>query len=152
MTLRWNWGVGMALLYALFASATVGFVVFALANPAALVTEHYYEDATRQDQRIEATANARAAGADLVLDADADDCHCAVFHIARPEARAAVGTVTWYRASDASYDRTGPLALDADGVQRIPLDDVPSGSWKVQVEWEAEGRPFYFERAVMVRP
>lgn len=148
--MRFHWGAGVALLYSAFATATVGFVVFAIANPAALVSDDYYREATRHDRRIEATANARAAGADVTIETDARGTPVAVLNMASAHHGRAEGTVTWYRPSDASFDRTVSLAVDADGAQRIALDDFPAGHWRVKVEWELDGRPFYVERSVMV--
>ena len=34
----WNWGVGLATVYAIFAGATVGFVAFAMGQPVDLVS------------------------------------------------------------------------------------------------------------------
>lgn len=152
MKLRFHWGVGVALLYTVFALATVGFAIFAVANPAALVSTDYYGEANRHDRRIEATANGRAADADLVMTADEAGRPVAMLRVPPDHHRHSSGTVTWYRPSDASFDRTLPLDIDAQGVQRIALGGVPAGHWRVKVEWNVDGRPFYLERAVMVRP
>jgi hypothetical protein len=152
MRIRLHWGVGVTVLYTAFASATLGFVIFAVANPAALVSTDYYREATRHDRRIEATANGRAAAADLVMTADDAGTPVALLRLTPAHHGRATGTITWYRPSDASFDRTVPLAIDAQGVQQLPLRDLAAGHWRVKVEWELDGRPFYFERAVMVRP
>lgn len=152
MRIRFHWGAGVALLYTAFALATVGFVIFAIAHPAALVSDDYYREATRHDRRIEATANGRLAGTDLVMSANAAGVPVAVLKTAPDHHGRGTGTITWYRPSDASFDRTMALDLDVQGVQRMTLDAWPAGHWLVKVAWEVNGRPFYFERAVMVRP
>lgn len=152
MRVRFHWGVGVALLYTAFASATVGFVIFAVANPAALVSADYYREATRHDRRIEAAANGRAAAADLVTTADETGTPVALLRLTPAHHGRGTGTITWYRPSDPSFDRTVPLAVDAQGVQRLLLGDLAAGYWRVKVEWELDGRPFYFEHAVMVQP
>ena len=151
MRLRFHWGVGVALLYTAFASATVGFVIFAVANPAALVSTDYYREATRHDRRIEATANGRAAAAEIVMTADESGVPVALLRMTPDHHGRSTGTVIWYRPSDASFDRTIPLAVDARGVQRFELGDLARGHWRVKVEWDVDGRPFYLERSVMVR-
>lgn len=149
--IRFHWGAGVALLYAAFATATLGFVAFAIAHPAALVSNDYYREATRHDRRIEATVNGRVAAAAVTIETDASGAPVAAVRIAPEHHGRAAGTVTWYRPSDASFDRTVPLALDAAGTQRITIGDLPAGHWRVKVEWEFDGRPFYLERSVMVR-
>lgn len=151
MRFRFHWGAGVALLYTAFALATVAFVIFAIANPAALVTEDYYREATRHDRRIEASANARAAGVSVTL-ADDGDRRVAVLQLAPGSPVGRTGTATWYRPSNAALDRVVPLALDAEGMQRIDITDLAAGHWRVKIEWEVNGRPFYFEESVMVKP
>ena len=151
MKIRFHWGAGVALLYTAFATATVGFVIFAIANPAALVSDDYYGEATRHDRRIEATANGRAAGSDVTIETDAAGTPTAVLRMAPTHHGRAAGTITWYRPSDASFDRIVPLAVDSQGMQRIAIGGLPAGHWRVKVEWELDGRPFYLERSVMVR-
>lgn len=151
MRLRFHWGAGVALLYTAFALATVAVVVFAIANPAALVTDEYYLEAMRHDRRIEAVANARAAGASVTL-ADEGGRRVALLQLAPGSPVGRTGTATWYRPSNAALDRVVPLALDAEGMQRIDITDLAGGHWRVKVEWDVDGRPFYFEESVMVKP
>ncbi len=141
----------MAVLYTAFASATLAFAIFAIANPAALVSDDYYREATRHDRRIEAAANGRAAGAKLTVETEPSGTPAAVLRMSPAHHGRAVGRVTWYRPSDASFDRTMPLAIDDDGVQRMAIGDLPGGHWRIKVEWELDGRPFYLEQPVMVR-
>lgn len=147
MKLRLNWGVGVAVLYAVFASATVGFVVFAIAHPAALVSDDYYREGTQYDRRIASVANGRAAGARLVI-APAG----ATFSITPSHHGRAAGTVTWYRPSDAAFDRTVPLQIDARGSQFLETTGLQTGLWRVKVEWDVDDVPFYFEQPVMIAP
>jgi hypothetical protein len=148
---QWNWGTGVALVYGAFALATVAFVIYAIANPAALVTDEYYLEAMRHDRRIEAAANARAAGVTVKLEREAGR-RVAVLQLAPESLVTGVGTVTWYRPSDAALDRSVPLALDGAGTQRIDITGLSSGLWRMKVEWQVAGRPFYFEQAIMVTP
>jgi nitrogen fixation protein FixH len=148
---RFHWGAGVALFYAAFALATVAFVIFAIANPAALVTDEYYLEAMRHDRRIEAAANARAAGVVVTL-AREGGRRVALLQLAPQSLVTGAGTVTWYRPSDAALDRAVPLALDDAGMQRIDITDLASGLWRMKVEWLVGGRPFYFEEAIMVTP
>lgn len=152
MRIRWNWGWGAALAYAAFALATVGFVIFAIAHPAALVGADYYKQSLAHDRRIEAAANARALGDEVRVTIHTSDRPVAVLALPARHHATASGTVTWYRASDASFDWSESLAIGRDGVQRMTLDNVPPGRWRLKVEWEADGRPFYIERVVTIAP
>lgn len=150
MKIRLHWGTGIALIYGAFATATLGFVIFAIAHPAALVTEHYYQDATRHDRRMDAIANARAIGASVQLVDEGAVPPTAVLVVAPEQAGRARGSITWYRASDVSADRVVPISIDGKGQQRLTTAGLKPGHWRLKAEWEVDGKPFYLERAIVV--
>ncbi len=145
MSIRLHWGTGMALVYVAFAFSTLGFVAFAMSRPPTLVSPEYYGRGLTHDRRMEAAANARALGPALGARLAADGT-AVVLHLPANQASSARGTVTLYRASDAAADRTIPIVLDAGGTQRVPLDGLAAGRWRLQVEWAADGRPYYYEQ------
>jgi hypothetical protein len=144
MTIRLNWGGGIALVYVLFALSTAGFVVFAVEHPEPLVSSEYYEDALRHDGRRTATANANALGPAVGCTISADR-QTLVLQIPSDQRATAYGTVRFYRASDAAADRSLPLVVDERGVQTIPVEGLLAGRWRVRVEWTANGTSYYYE-------
>jgi len=147
--MRINWGVGIAATYILFATATGGFVAFAMSRPVSLVTRDYYADSLREDQHLAATQNAQVLGTTLEIASDGRDR----IRISLPPAHAPVipGTVTLYRASDAAADRAFPLIPDLKGEQEVNVRELPRGLWLVQLRWKANGRDYYFERPVILK-
>ena len=142
-----NWGAAVAGIYTAFALATTAFVTFAMGRPVDLVQPDYYAQSLRQDERMEARANADRLGAaagSVLVDRAVD--------IALPPAHAATakGTITLYRPSNAAADRKADISLDAAGRQRVSLDKAVPGLWIVQVAWTAQGRSYYFERQITV--
>jgi hypothetical protein len=135
----------MALVYLTFALGTLGFVAFAMGRPPTLVSPEYYGHGLAHDQRIEAAANARALGPEIGARLSADGT-AIVLYLPASHAASARGTVTLYRASDAGADRVVPLSLDPDATQRVPLEGLAPGRWRLQVEWTVRGRPYYYER------
>lgn len=148
MTLRMNWGAGIALVYSLFASATVAFVVFALHTPADLVSADYYQRSLREDEHNAAIRNALALGAGADR-ARAPGDRALVLTIPREQVRDASGVVTLYRASDVRADRHIPLEVDDQGIQRLSLEGLPTGRWIAKVEWTSGGLPYYLEQPVV---
>jgi hypothetical protein len=146
MRIRLNWGTAVALVYSAFAAGTVGFVIFAIGRSVDLVSDDYYAQSLQVDQRMEAERNTR----DLVPGPALVRSHTSAMVLSLPPAHAesAAGTVTFYRASDASADRVQPLAIDAEGRQAIRVDTLAKGRWLVQVRWSAAGRGYYFEQPV----
>lgn len=147
--MRFNWGTGIALVYGIFATSTVGFVAFAMHQPVDLVSEDYYAHSLRYDERRTALENAAALDPSLVT--AAADGRSVTIAFAPEQTRDAAGSVRLYRPSDSSADRTVPLTLDANGRQELSLDGLASGRWIVQVTWTREGRTYYRELEVMAQ-
>ena len=147
-SLKMNWGIGIALVYAAFALATTGFAVFAMDQRVDLVSSDYYERALSHDRRMAAEANGAdpASGLNVEID-DAGRLVTLTWAAALPSR----GTALLYRAADERLDRTVALGPDASGHQRISLDGMPAGRWTLQLQWQAGGREFYLERTVTAR-
>lgn len=150
MRIRVNWGTGIAIFYAAFAAATLGFVVFAMEQEVELVSEDYYQRGLEHDQRMAAAANGAALGDAFRIETPADD-HAVrlVWTDARPQPGG--GTITFYRPSDAAADHVVRVDPDPQGRQRISLADVPAGRWVVRVLWRAGDREYFVERNVITK-
>jgi hypothetical protein len=145
MKLRINWGAGIAITYTLFAVSTSAFVAFAMGRRVDLVSTDYYVQSLQVDGRMEATRNGLALGEGLQVKKEAG----AVIVTCRvDEPSAAAGKVRLYRSADATADRELPLSLDADGRQRLSIVGLAPGAWRLQLEWQMHGRPYFVERAL----
>lgn len=145
--MRLNWGTAIAVVYAIFASGTVGFVAFALQHPVQLVSENYYGDSLAHDSKRAAIENADQLSA-AVLTADDD---AIVVSIPRNQRTDAHGELRLYRPSDAAADRAWTLAFDGDGTQRVGTRELARGRWVAQLSWTSGGRRFYRELPVVLR-
>jgi len=150
MKLRWHWGVGIALVYAMFAMATVGFVIFAMGQKVELVSDDYYQRAISFDRHMAAAANAAALGETVRVEAAAQGHGVNLTWAAEPPGTGD-GTILLYRPSDASFDHTVPLELDAHGRQWVPFGNAPAGHWVVRLAWRTDGREYFLERTVTVK-
>ena len=149
MRISFNWGTGIALVYTAFATATTGFVTFAMGRPVQLVSADYYEQSLQQDSRIAAERSAAELGP--VLTVDETTAPAAIVALPAAHLRDARGTVTLYRPADSRADQVVALQPGADGVQRLALDRLAAGRWVVQLRWTAAGREYYVERGVYLR-
>jgi nitrogen fixation protein FixH len=139
-----HWGIGITLVYALFAAGTVGFVTFAMQQQIDLVSADYYPQSLAHDARIAAMARADALGPafDVVVDPASRD----VVVTWPADMRVESGELTLYRASDAGADRHVTLAPDERGRQVVHADTLEPGAWIAQVSWTADGTSFFGER------
>lgn len=143
----WNWGVGIATVYAIFAGATLGFVTFAMSERVDLVSPDYYVESLGHDARQDAAARASALGSSFHIERGQAGVTIQWPHDARPDR----GSVTLYRPADSRADRRIATAPDRDGQQVISIAAIPAGAWVVQCEWTSGGVTYYAEKRVDVR-
>jgi hypothetical protein len=144
----WNWGVGVATAYAIFAGATLGFAVFAMGERVDLVSDEYYANARNHDGRQAAASRALALGDTFRIEANDSRTITIVWPAG---SRPASGEIRFYRPSDSSADRHEVISPDGLGRQVLRLDELAPGAWTVQCEWAAGGSSFYAERQIVLK-
>lgn len=146
MTGRWHWGVGITLVYATFATGTIGFVAFAMQQQVDLVSADYYPQSLVHDARMAASARAAALGDAFSITMEPGARNLAIVWPA--SMRVDAGRITLYRASDAGADRSITVSPDPQGRQMLPLADLARGAWIVRVDWTSGGESFFAERRI----
>lgn len=142
---RFHWGWRIAIVYTIFATATLGFVFFALTQEVDLVREDYYQYSLDHDQRMQARAAATAEAEAVIEYQDGN------IHVHLPAAHhQASGTVALYRPAVTSDDRSLPLVLSEGSVMSIPTADMAQGKWVVTVTWSHNGTQYEMERPIEV--
>lgn len=144
----WPWAIIAA--FVIFAGGTIALVVISTVNRSELVSDDYYEQELRYQQRLDRQARTRteAPGASLRYDAGQD---CLLLSLPGEQAaRRPAGVIHLYRAASARDDHAVKLILDAEGRQRIPTAALARGPWKVRVVWIVEDREYGLEQNVIL--
>lgn len=142
---RWPvWPVGIASYYVFFVILCVIFAVMARGVRFDLVSDAYYDDAVNHDAHMQARARVRALAVQPSLEVD-ERQHRLIVRMP-PEARGAL--LTLFRAADAREDRVYALQDIVPSV--IDYGTLPHGRWQVQIRWETDGRPYYFQEDVFL--
>ena len=113
-----------------------------------MVSENYYEQELKFQDRIDSAARAQKSGANIQLDAAAGRLLVAV-----PAAQLAQkfsGAIELYRPSSSKLDREFPFAPRADGTQALDVSQLAAGLWEVRVKWTAGGQDYFLERKITV--
>ena len=150
MKLRMSWGLGIAVVYSVFATGTLTFAWYAMRQPVDLVSGDYYERAIEHDAHRAAVERGFALGSDLAIDR-ATDGRVVTITWKKAGTRPREGTITLYRPSNPAWDRRLPIAIDSLGAQAVHLDNLPAGEWLLQLRWAAADGDYYVERALTVR-
>jgi hypothetical protein len=149
MKIHIHWGLGIGVVYGLFAIATTGFVMFAMTKPVELVSNDYYSRSLAYDQRLAAMHHARELGDALRVFHVGDD-EALIVVLPREQASSASGTLTLYRPSKVAADHVVALAIDHAGLQHLSLRGLAAGHWVLKMDWEAQGIRYYREENVVV--
>lgn len=143
-----GWGKRIAILYIGFVLGIMTLVFAAIRQNYDLVTEDYYAKELGQDEKQRKIANAHALPERLKIVPDfASGKLTLKFPADHTDAK---GTVVLYRPSDKNLDQQIAIQLGSLSQQDIATKDLAPGLWRIQVEWEAQGKPFYQEQALTI--
>ncbi len=144
-----NWGKGLALALAVFAGLMTWFVIMSLRNPEPLVTEEYYEEELKYQQRIDNTERSNELSALVRMDVMRDAVH--LFFPKELHAIAITGELTLQRPNDPSGDLVLQVATDSTGSYHNALVRLVPGRYNALLEWGAAGERYYTEEKLVVQ-
>jgi hypothetical protein len=125
------------------------FVVWAMRQREDLVSADYYEREVRYQQQLDSMNRSHGLAAQVVVTFDPAQ-QAIIITLPAGQTQGATGRVHLYRPSDARLDRELPLALNAQGVQRLDAKELSGGLWKVRVKWNANGQEYFLDQPVIV--
>jgi nitrogen fixation protein FixH len=136
--------------FLIFGSGMAAWVVVALRNDPELVRADYYEQEIAYQKQIDRLNRTAAAGGDVSVAYEAALKQIVVRLPVAQRAGQPAGAIHFYRPSNAKLDFELPLALDADGAQRVPSAKLQGGLWKVRVQWTAGGEEFLHDQSLVL--
>ena len=141
-----NWGAGIAVLYMGFVVMILLLVGMSASQKIDLVTDQYYEEELRFQDKINKTNHAKA-----LIDPLAWEVTEQGIHINYPESfreNNLTGTIKLYCPSDNTKDRTFPIK-STNHTQQIAASDLHSGRYYLQIDWQ-NGKETYWNEGVVV--
>ena len=145
-----GWGRGIWLFYGGFVVFMLACVAFASMQRFDLVAPDYYAQQIDYQTQIDKTNRAvHLPDRPRVEYRRGDRSVLLTFPTIFDPAQTA-GTIRLFRPSNSSWDRTIPIALDADGTQIIPADKLIGGLWKVKLDWRSAGESYYLEESIVI--
>ena len=141
-----NWKALIAAIYVSFISMILILVGMSAGQKIDLVTDHYYEEELKFQDKIDKAQRAAALAEPLSWQVTDDRLQ---LHYPTNFADAEIsGEIRLYCPSDNRNDRQFPIHAEANG-QSIALSQIPAGRYKIQVDWKA-GDATYWNEGVMV--
>lgn len=147
--MKLNWGHGIFAALALFVAMMAWFMVRAIGNAEELVTEDYYKEELRYQDRIDELARASEVGAPLRIEV-AQGTVTFVFPPA-VKGRGVTGSAHFLKPNDSRADRTEPFTLDSLGRCVFDTRDWMKGAYQVDVTWNMNGNVHLSEDHMDIR-
>ena len=138
-----DWGKGILLTIVGFVTFIMTLVVISVKqDDIHLVTENYYEKEIKYQEQIEREISAAALNR-VVLEYDGTS---KTIFLDLPVG--SKGNLQLFRPSDARLDQMVPFEIYSQGKTSIPLVNLKSGYWKVQLTWTENGVEYYEEQKI----
>lgn len=140
-----NWGRSILLVYVAFVVIMLVMVVKSFSNGFDMVSEDYYADELKYQDRIDATNNAApfADSIDVAVGQRSID-------IRFPASLAGIegGEAYFYKPSNAKEDLRSALKPDANGMQQFQKSEFSEGVYRLKMTWTMQDKQYYVEKLI----
>lgn len=145
-----NWGTGLLVAIILFVVTTLSVVGFIISLDFDLVSKDYYERGVQYEQQIKKIEQSDALEEPVKIQFTAEENAVEIVfpeQVAHPQLS---GTITLYRPSDSSLDRSYSLKLNDDYTQKIDARELARGKWLVQLTWQNTEGSYFRETSIFM--
>lgn len=143
-----NWGNKITLVLIIFVIAMGSMVYVASMQTNEMMDSNYYDKEIKFQGQIDASDNLqRLTGASLFKNING------VLEVIIPEAACThitKGTIHFLRNDNELKDLTMELKPDSNGHQIINNPSIINGLYKASIQWENEGKPYYYEENILI--
>ena len=148
--MKFNWGHKILLLYLLF-MIMIGILVYKSTNQKFdLVSEDYYDKAVKYQNQINNLQNTEAL-------ADKPASHFNknenVVEIKFPDnfTNAQIkGTLFFFKPDNANLDFSVNIELNENNIQKIRVEKLSHGNWKLKTNWTVNNTSYYQEENIFI--
>ncbi|MEK7780436.1 MAG: FixH family protein [Verrucomicrobiota bacterium] len=143
------WPTAIVVFFVLAITFIITFIAWSLRQRDDLVSADYYEREVRYQSQLDTLNRSQALAVTTVVTFEPAQ-QSIVIALPSNQTQGATGSIQLYRPSDARLDRELPLALTADGTQRLDAKQLRDGLWKVRVMWNVNGQDYFLDQPVIV--
>jgi nitrogen fixation protein FixH len=144
--MKLNWGTGIAFFYGAFALTMVGAALGASRrHDPGLVQKNYYDLDLNYQAHLEKKQNAATLSAvpQVRFNAQANS-----IALQFPPEMMATGTARFYRSATTKDDFS--VKIENANALEIPAAKLAPGRWHVELDWETDGKKFFWETTINI--
>ena len=140
--MKFNWGTGIAIFYTLFAAFIFTMVYKSRSVNHSLVSKEYYADDLKYQQHYVKLVNTRSLATQPKLVKQANKTIAVQFP---PQFKSLNGELWVFSPITDHLDRKVPIKVNADQLQILPTEKLPSGRYKLKIDWQGDGKDYFSE-------
>ena len=146
--IKWNWGTGIFIVIVLFLGACAAFFIYANNIHWSLVEEDYYPKELRHEEVLVKMRNVQKLSEPVLITVSSRDL--IIRFPSDFRGTALKGTLTMYRPSDDSKDRTMALNVDSSLSMVVPLAQFTRGKYVLKADWTSAQTGYFKEFDVFI--
>lgn len=146
--MKLNWGTGLALVYGTFAISMVAVVFASRQYDPGLVSKDYYNLDLHYQEHMEKKQNTANLSTMPLAHYDLEKRVVVVDFPAGMSVSG--GTIKLFRAAYVGDDFSVQLPANVPGALEIPADRLQAGRWHLELDWEAEGKKYFYATTVVI--
>lgn len=140
-----SWGTKIAIFYSSFVLFIIGMVIMAFNQNYDLVTEDYYAQEIKYQERIDHQINTMDMKEKVKISLDKQEL---LIELPGAEDYTYQGNINCFRPSDQTKDFD--VVLTDESIQRIPLSNFIKGKYLIKLNWKAHGKSYYDEQVIII--
>ena len=144
--MKFNWGHGIAVFFSIFVLTLVYFVYRSTQYDFSLVAKDYYAKDLNYQQHYDRLKNNQTLIEDIQIRRVEGQ-----LEVLYPENFEKIsGEIHLFYIATAKADQRISVSPGLEGRQLIDTQALPSGKWKVKIDWQGDGIPYYREETVLL--
>jgi cell division septal protein FtsQ len=145
-----NWGHKITFLYLSFVAVIITMVTICIKqDDLHLVSKNYYEEEIAYQNQIDKMKVAEMYATDLNISVLKSEGVALINYPDNFKNSLENGKLVFFRPSDANMDVTLPMVV-GEGEQKISVEKLEKGLWKVKMTGRTNGKDFYKEQAIVL--
>lgn len=142
---------GVISAFIIFMTLMVSFAIVASNHPINLVIDDYYKAEVAFQGQIDKMKNLDSLGEKPQVEFVADAGSVMIQMPEKLSDEPITGQLKFYRPDGSVKDIQMTLLPNATGRQLVSAEQLERGRWKVQLDWTAGGRDYYYEEGVDIK-
>jgi len=144
-----NWGWKLLITYVIFVGITLTLVLFMTTVNSDKVIENYYEEELKYQDKINMIKRTNDLPHKPEINLDS-----AYVKIQLPEflkKKKVSGNILFYRPNSKAMDIKLPFVPDTSGLQVIPINNLATGKWKIELSWQLADIKYFQNEIIILR-